>query len=100
MSIVFANACDSARFATELESGWNGVAAEFIEFVAVNYLGSLWHISTKVLVVRRGDTVGEALPTARKDTFHRSDLTWAAFVLFGGVPRTRLRARLHDHSMS
>ena len=100
MPIVFANACDSARVATELESGWSGVAAAFIELGAVNYLGSLWPIfdegSRRVAEmfydgVCRGETIGEALRAARQDAFQRSDLTWAAFVLFG-CPRTRLRA--------
>jgi hypothetical protein len=100
MPIVFANACDSARVATQLDRGWSGVAAAFIERGAVNYLGSLWPIfdegSRRVAEifyrgVCRGETIGDALRDARQDAHGRHDLTWAAFVLFG-CPRTRLRA--------
>jgi CHAT domain-containing protein len=86
--------------ATQLDRGWSGVAAAFIERGAVNYLGSLWPIfdegSRRVAEifyrgVCRGETIGDALRDARQDAHGRHDLTWAAFVLFG-CPRTRLRA--------
>jgi CHAT domain-containing protein len=106
--LVFGNACESAtiRQAARVERAWSGLAADFIRLGASNYLGSLWPIfdsSSQRLAecfyrgLLDGLTVGEALRNGRRAIRSDTDLTWAAFVLFG-CPRNRLRARRSQHA--
>jgi WD40 repeat protein len=86
--IVFLNGCCSAKtFSYDIE----GLAKVFLERGAFSFIGSLWGIHDRTAAQIAAEfykaclnyPVGEALRLSRKKYYSPSDITWAAFVMYG-----------------
>ena len=86
--IVFLNGCCSAKtFSYDID----GLAKVFLERGAFSFIGSLWGIHDKAAAQIAAEfykaclnyPVGEALRLSRKKFYSPSDITWAAFVMYG-----------------
>jgi hypothetical protein len=86
--IVFLNGCCSAKtFSYDIE----GLAKVFLERGAFSFIGSLWGIHDRTAAQIAAEfyktclnyPVGEALRLSRKKYYSPTDITWAAFVMYG-----------------
>jgi CHAT domain-containing protein/Tfp pilus assembly protein PilF len=99
-SIIFANACQSARTTDNLldsriQSNVYGLAQAFLFAGARHYLGSFWRIEDNLSgefaeefyeQVANAQSIGKAVRSARLKLFRRygaSAIAWAAYVLYG-----------------
>ena len=99
-SIIFVNACQSARTANNLldlqaQNNIYGLASAFLFAGVRHYLGSFWRVEDKksgefaeefYSQVANAQSIGKAVRSARLRLFHQygiSAIAWAGYVLYG-----------------
>ncbi|MDM8539800.1 CHAT domain-containing protein [Desulfococcaceae bacterium HSG9] len=112
-SLVFSNACQSAR-----TQGWHqtdkkgslDLANSFLRAGVQHYIGTIWKIAdqkSKLFAVEfwellcSGESVGEAVKNARINLTekHGPNICWASYQLYSGYPTFRYFEKKRDHDL-